>query len=215
VNYREAYEIYASNGILFNHESPRRGETFVTRKITRGIAKILLGQQDDLRLGNLSSTRDWGHAKDYVKAMWMILQHDSADDFVIATGITTSVREFIKLGFRRAGVELAFEGQGEAEVGKVTSIDEEAFAALAGREYVERANGLIGKVVVLVDPRYYRPTEVDALLGNSDKARRLLGWSPEYDLDKLCDEMLQSDINLMKKDALLDARGYRPMKYLE
>jgi GDPmannose 4,6-dehydratase len=215
VNYREAYNMFASNGILFNHESPRRGETFVTRKITRGIAKIVLGQQDSLRLGNMSSTRDWGHAKDYVRAMWEILQQDKGGDFVIATGITTSVREFVTLGFKLTGISLAFEGEGEAEVGRVTSITDAIFNAIVGDDYLDRAKGLLGKVVVMVDRRYYRPTDVEALLGNAEKAYHTFQWKPEYDLDRLCKEMVESDIFLMKKDALLEDRGYTPMKQLE
>jgi GDPmannose 4,6-dehydratase len=215
VNYREAYGMHASNGILFNHESPRRGETFVTRKITRGIAKIVLGQQSDLRLGNLSSKRDWGHAKDYVRAMWKIVQQPEGGDFVIATGISKSVREFVALGFATTGVGVTFEGEGENEVAKVQSIDDATFVRYVGQEYLDRAKRLIGKVVVLVDRRYYRPTEVDQLLGNPEKARRLLGWNPEYDLETLCDDMIKSDIQLMQKDAYLQAGKYPTMKYLE
>jgi GDPmannose 4,6-dehydratase len=208
VNYREAYGIHASNGILFNHESPRRGETFVTRKITRVVAKTVLGQQGDVRLGNLSATRDWGHAKDYVKAMWLILQQPTADDYVIATGATTSVRE----------IALSFSGEGSSEVGKVASIDRQKFTEIVGAAYLPVAEALLEEgrpPVVLVDERYYRPTEVDALLGDPSRSRSVLGWEPEYDLEKLCADMITSDLELMKKSAYLTKGGYTISKELE
>jgi GDPmannose 4,6-dehydratase len=218
VNYREAYGIHASNGILFNHESPRRGETFVTRKITRAVAKIVLGQQTDVRLGNLSATRDWGHARDYVKAMWLILQQPAGDDYVIATGITTSVRDFVTLSFGHVGIRLSFSGEGSEEIGRVASIDRPQFRATVGEAFLHVADALLSEgrpPVVLVDARYFRPTEVDALLGDPDRSKRLLGWEPEYDLEKLCADMMTADIALMKKDAYLITGGYTPMKGLE
>lgn len=202
INYREAYNIFASNGILFNHESPIRGETFVTRKITRGVSKIALGLQDKLYLGNLSAKRDWGHAKDYVEAMYLILQQDIAQDFVIATGITTEVREFVRLSFDELGIEIAFKGNGESEVGIV--------ANCKGAYQLP-----IGKEVVAVDPRYFRPTEVDLLLGDATKAHKILDWKPKYDLKALVSDMMQSDIKLMQKDKYLKDGGYTIMRYFE
>ncbi|MCE3037572.1 GDP-mannose 4,6-dehydratase [Helicobacter sp. faydin-H20] len=202
VNYREAYNIFASNGILFNHESPIRGETFVTRKITRAAAKIALGLQDVLYLGNLSSKRDWGHAKDYVRMMWMILQAQKAEDWVIATGITTEVREFVKMAFLELGIELDFVGVGVGEKGIVK-------ACLGDFKLP------IGKEIVKVDPRYFRPTEVDLLIGDATKAREQLGWVPEYSLNDLVKEMVQSDLKLMQKDKLLQDSGYNIMRYFE
>ena len=187
VNYREAYGIYASNGILFNHESPRRGETFVTRKITRAAVRIKLGLEDKLYLGNLSSKRDWGHARDYVEGMWRILQQDSPKDYVLATGVTTTIRDFCLMAFKEAGIELEFLGEGVDERG----IDKNT-----------------GKVLVEVDPRYFRPTEVDLLLGDSSKARRELGWEPEYDLPKLVKEMVQQDMKEAQKESFLKKEGY-------
>lgn len=202
VNYREAYNIFASNGILFNHESPIRGETFVTRKITRGVAKIALGLQDKLYLGNLSAKRDWGHAKDYVEAMYLILQQDRADDFVIATGVTTEVREFVRLAFEELGIEIEFRGEGVNEKG-----------------YVKKCRGDFkledGREVVCVDSRYFRPTEVDLLIGDSSKARQVLGWIPKYDLNALIKDMVQSDLKLMQKDKYLQDGGYKIMQYFE
>ena len=215
VNYREAYGIHANNGILFNHESPLRGETFVTRKITRAVAKIVLGQQDDLRLGNLSSRRDWGHAKDYVRAMHLIMQQEEPSDYVIATGVSTTVRDFVELSFGFVGVGMTFEGEGVDEIGKVTSIDEEKFKAEVGEEYLEHAKSLIGKVIVCVDERYFRPTEVEYLLGDPKKSKEILGWEPEYDLEHLCEDMMKSDIKLMKKEAYLKKGGFRIMNYFE
>lgn len=196
VNYREAYNMYACNGILFNHESPLRGETFVTRKITRAAAKIGLGLQDKLYLGNLDAKRDWGHAKDYVKAMWLILQQDVAEDYVIATGVTTTVRDFVRMSFKEIGVELEFRGEGVDEVGIVT--------ASSNPDYPVE----VGKVLVSVDPRYFRPTEVELLIGDPTKSKTKLGWEPEYDLEALCSEMVATDIELFKRDQLLKDAGY-------
>lgn len=202
INYREAYNIFASNGILFNHESPIRGETFVTRKITRGVAKIALGLQDKLYLGNLSSKRDWGHAKDYIEAMYLILQQEKAEDFVIATGITTEVREFVRKAFGEVGIELEFIGEGVNEKGIIR--------ACRGDFQLDK-----GKVVVEVDSTYFRPTEVDLLLGDSTKAREKLGWKPKYDLDSLIKDMVQSDLKLMQKDKFLQDNGYKILRYFE
>ena len=203
VNYREAYGMFACNGILFNHESPVRGETFVTRKITRAASKIALGLQDKLYLGNLDAKRDWGHAKDYVRMMWMILQADEPEDWVIATGTTTTVRDFVRMAFAFAGIELEFKGSG---------VEEKAYvASCANPDYQVE----IGKEVVAVDPRYFRPTEVDLLLGNPTKANTKLGWIPEYDLKALVDDMMQSDLHLMTKDVYLKEGGYKTMSYFE
>ncbi|VDH17137.1 GDP-mannose 4,6-dehydratase [Algoriella xinjiangensis] len=186
VNYREAYGIYACNGILFNHESPRRGETFVTRKITMGAAKIALGLQDVLYLGNLNAQRDWGHAKDYIEAMWLMLQQDTPEDFVIATGKTTYIRDFVRMSFAELGIELEFSGEAENEVGKVKSCTKPDYQLP------------IGKEIIKVDPNYYRPTEVDVLLGDPTKANTKLGWIPKYDVKSLCKEMIESDIELFR-----------------
>lgn len=194
VNYREAYNIFASNGILFNHESPLRGETFVTRKITRAAAQIALGLQEKLYIGNLNAQRDWGHAKDYVDAMWRILQHDKADDFVIATGITTYVRDFVKMAFEEVGIELEFKGEGIEEVGIVKS---------SSTEHV-----LAGQIVVCIDPAYFRPTEVELLIGDASKARNELGWEPKYTLHELVKEMVASDLNIFRKEKMLQEAGY-------
>ena len=214
VNYREAYGMFACNGILFNHESPVRGETFVTRKITRAASKIALGIQDKLYLGNLDAKRDWGHAKDYVRMMWMILQADEPEDWVIATGTTTTVRDFVKMAFGFAGIELEFKGEGVEEKGYVKSIDTEKFSSLV----VNHKSMLIelpGKEVVAVDPRYFRPTEVDLLLGDPTKANKKLGWKPQYDLKSLVDDMMASDLKLMTKDQYLKDGGYTIMNYFE
>jgi len=194
VNYREAYNIFASNGILFNHESPLRGETFVTRKITRAAAQITLGLQEKLYIGNLNAQRDWGHAKDYVDAMWRILQHDKADDFVIATGITTYVRDFVKMAFEEVGIELEFKGEGIEEVGIVKSSSTEHVSA--------------GQIVVCIDPAYFRPTEVELLIGDASKARNELGWEPKYTLQELVKEMVASDLNIFRKEKMLQEAGY-------
>ena len=186
-NYREAYNMFACNGILFNHESPRRGETFVTRKITRAVAKIALGLQENFFLGNLDAKRDWGHAKDYVRMMWMILQADKAEDWVIATGKTTTVREFVKLAFNEVGVALEFKGKG---------VDEKAYVVSCSDENYQIQ---IGKEILSVDPQYYRPTEVDLLIGDPTKAKEKLGWIPEHDLSSLVKDMMASDIKLLKQ----------------
>ncbi len=215
VNYREAYGMHASNGILFNHESPLRGETFVTRKITRAVAKIALGQQDKLFLGNLSAKRDWGHAKDYVRAMHAILQQPEGSDYVIATGITTTVRDFVKLSFKNVGITVDFKNEGVDEVGVISGIDEVMFIARVGAEYLEASKALIGQEVVRVDPAYFRPTEVELLIGDPTKSKTVLGWEPEYDLEGLCEDMIISDVKLMKKDAFLKEGGYKTLNYFE
>jgi len=196
VNYREAYNMFAVNGILFNHESPLRGETFVTRKITRAVAKIALGLQKKLYLGNLNARRDWGHAKDYVDAMWRILQQEQPEDYVIATGITTPVREFARMAFAEAGIEIAFSGEEEKERAVVVSCSNPEFQVAEGTE------------VLAVDPYYYRPTEVDLLIGDPTKAKQKLGWEPKYDLKALVKEMVAADILLFKKEKLLKEKGF-------
>jgi GDPmannose 4,6-dehydratase len=229
VNYREAYQMHASNGILFNHESPIRGETFVTRKITRAIARIALGQQDALFLGNLSAKRDWGHAKDYVRAMYLILQQENPDDYVIATGITTTIRDLVKMAAAEVGMEISFAGEGAGEKGFLTAVDENVFTQKVGGKYLAQITGRINtaslktqpgasqmvKPMVAVDPAYFRPTEVDLLIGDATKARTQLGWEPRYDLKGLVEDMMQSDINLMKKDSYLSEGGYRTLNYFE
>lgn len=189
VNYREAYNMFACNGILFNHESPQRGETFVTRKITRAISKIVLGRQDILYLGNLNAKRDWGHVKDYIEGMWLMLQQDQPEDFVLATGITTSVRDFIVMAFSELGIELIFEGQNELEIGKILKC--------SGDYQLPE-----GKIVIKVDPNYYRPTEVDLLVGDASKAKQKLGWNPKYDLKALIKEMIFSDLERERKEMI-------------
>ena len=203
VNYREAYGMFACNGILFNHESPVRGETFVTRKITRAASKIALGLQDKLYLGNLDAKRDWGHAKDYIKMMWLILQADEPEDWVIATGKTTTVRDFVRMSFAYAGVELEFKGEGVDEKGYVVSCSNPDYQLETGRE------------IVAVDPQYFRPTEVDLLLGDPTKAETKLGWRREYRLEELVNDMMQSDLRLMTKDQYLKDGGYTIMNYFE
>ena len=202
VNYREAYNMYACNGILFNHESPIRGETFVTRKITRAASKIALGLEKKLYLGNMDAKRDWGHAEDYVEAMWLMLQQDKPEDFVIATGVTTTVRDFVKLAFLEAGIELEFKGKGIEEKGVVIKCTGE-FTIPAGTE------------VVAVDPKYFRPTEVELLLGDPTKAKTKLGWKPKHDLQSLVKDMMASDLALYKKDKYLMEGGHKVMKYHE
>lgn len=214
VNYREAYKMHASNGILFNHESPLRGETFVTRKITRAAARIAMGMQDKLFLGNLSSQRDWGHAKDYVKAMYLILQQDEPDDYVIATGITTSVREFVRLAFAEIGLEITFRGEGVGEKGYITAVDEALFVKEVGTEFLEKIRA-IKDAVVEVDAAYFRPTEVDLLIGDATKSRTKLNWSPEYDLKGLVEDMMKSDVKLMKKETYLRKGGFEVLNYFE
>ena len=211
VNYREAYGMFACNGILFNHESPVRGETFVTRKITRAASKIALGLQEKLYLGNLDAKRDWGHAKDYVKMMWLILQADAPEDWVIATGETTAVRDFVRMAFKFAGIELNFVGEGIDEKGVVASIDKARLEELGIKD-----NKLqVGDEIVAVDPKYFRPTEVDLLLGNPSKAEEKLGWKREYKLKELVDDMMASDLKLMTKDQYLKDGGYTIMNYFE
>jgi GDPmannose 4,6-dehydratase len=205
VNYREAYGIHASNGILFNHESPLRGETFVTRKITRAVSNIALGFQKTLYLGNIDSKRDWGHAKDYVKAMYLVLQQDIPDDYVIATGVTTSVREFVRMAFKFIGIEIKYSGKSVDEVAIVDSINKDIFRSLVG----DNLSSLrIGDIVLKIDPFYYRPTEVDLLVGDASKARNVLGWKPKYDLQMLVDDMMASDLYLMKKEEYLKKGGF-------
>ena len=211
VNYREAYDMYACNGILFNHESPIRGETFVTRKITRAAAKIALGLQNCLYLGNLSAQRDWGHAKDYVEAMWLILQQEKPEDYVIATGITTTVRDFVRMTFAELGIEVEFSGRDENEKGVIIDVDAEKAAALG----LDVASLNIGQTVVKVDPKYFRPTEVELLLGDPTKAKTKLGWELKYDLPALVKDMIHSDLHLMKKDQYLKKGGYQTMNYFE
>lgn len=215
VNYREAYGMHASNGILFNHESPMRGETFVTRKITRAASRIALGLQDQTYLGNLSATRDWGHAKDYVEAMWLILQQDQPDDYVIATGVTTSIREFARMAFAEAGIKISFEGEGAAEEGIIEAIDTDLFLKNVGETYLPAIEKRIGQRVVSVDPRYFRPTEVEQLIGDATKAQTKLGWKPRYDLPMLVQDMMRSDIELFKQDACLKAGGFRIQNHFE
>ncbi len=196
VNYREAYNIFASNGILFNHESPIRGETFVTRKITRAVSKIAYGLQDKLYLGNLNAQRDWGHAKDYVRMMWMILQAEQAEDWVIATGKTTTVREFVAMAFNEIGITIAFKGEGKDEVGIIKSCTNSKYSLE------------IGKEVISIDPHYYRPTEVDLLIGDASKAKNKLGWTPEYTLEDMVKEMMESDLKLMERETYLQQGGH-------
>lgn len=198
-NYREAYGMYACNGILFNHESPRRGETFVTRKITMATAAIALGKQDCLYLGNLNALRDWGHAKDYVEAMWRILQQEQPEDYVIATGVTTSIRDFVKLSFAEVGIVLRFEGEAENEVGIVDSVN--VSTLLKSHHSINfDTQQLLGKTVLRIDPKYYRPTEVDVLIGDPTKSKTQLGWKPQYDLAGLVKDMVSSDVSLMSRD---------------
>jgi GDPmannose 4,6-dehydratase len=203
VNYREAYGFFACNGILFNHESPLRGETFVTRKITRAVSKIVMGLQDKLYIGNLDAQRDWGHAKDYVRMMWMILQAEKAEDWVIATGKTTRVRDFISMAFAHVGVELEFRGEGENEKAFVKTCSDPNYKLAPGTE------------VVNVDKRYFRPTEVDLLIGDASKAKNKLGWVPEYDLNALVNEMMESDLNLMMKENKIKELGYTSKNQFE
>jgi len=203
VNYREAYGMFASNGILFNHESPIRGETFVTRKITRAVSRIALGLQDKFYLGNLDSKRDWGHAKDYVRMMWMILQADEAEDWVIATGKTTSIRDFVKMAFDHVGIQLEFSGTGVDEVANVVKCNNPNYQLE------------IGKEVLAIDPKYFRPTEVDLLIGDPTKAKEKLGWEPEIQLLELVEDMMSSDLKLMQKDKYLEDGGYQTLNYFE
>ena len=203
VNYREAYGIFASNGILFNHESPVRGETFVTRKITRAVSRIALGLQDKFYLGNLDSKRDWGHAKDYVRMMWMILQAEEAEDWVIATGTTTKIRDFVKMVFNHVGIELEFKGEGLKEVATVAACNNPKYKLKKGKE------------VLAIDPKYFRPTEVDLLIGDPTKAKEKLGWEPKIQLKELVNDMMASDLILMTKDQYLNDGGYKTLNYFE
>ena len=202
VNYREAYNMYACNGILFNHESPLRGETFVTRKITRGVAKMALGLQECMYMGNLDSKRDWGHAKDYVEGMWRMLQQEHAEDFVLATVETTSIRDFIVMTFKEVGVTLSFKG---------TGIDEQAVVEDCGGDYEFKK----GQCVIRIDPKYFRPTEVDLLIGDPSKAKEKLGWEPKYDLQTLVKEMIHSDLDLFERDKLLRSKGHQILTQAE
>ncbi len=203
VNYREAYNMFACNGILFNHESPIRGETFVTRKITRAVARIALGLQDKFYLGNLSAKRDWGHAKDYIKAMYLILQQEQPDDYVIATGVATEIREFVRLAFMEVGMEIEFRGKGVDEKGYIVACNDSRYQLKKGKE------------ILSVDPRYFRPTEVDLLVGDPSKAKLKLKWEPEYDLKALIKDMINSDIKLMQKEQYLQQGGYKTLNYFE
>ncbi len=238
VNYREAYGMHASNGILFNHESPIRGETFVTRKITRAIARIALGMQETLFLGNLSAKRDWGHAKDYVEAMYLMLQQESPGDYVIATGITTTIRDLVKKAAAEIGLEITFTGEGPEETGHLTAINEKQFTEKVGNQYLPHLKSRLRKTslrganavsnsspsplgggqegaCIAVDPSYFRPTEVDLLIGDNTKARQQLGWNPRYNLQTLITDMMQSDISLMQKENYLRDGGYRTLNYFE
>lgn len=211
VNYREAYGMFACNGILFNHESPLRGETFVTRKITRAACKIALGLQNCLYLGNLSAQRDWGHAKDYIEAMWLILQQEKPEDFVIATGITTTVRDFVKMSFAELGIEIEFSGKDINEKGVIIDVDQDKVKSLGLSGEALK----LGTTVVKVDPKYFRPTEVDLLLGDPTKSKTKLGWKPKYDLPALVNDMMQADLHLMKKDEYLKEGEFKTLNYFE
>lgn len=217
VNYREAYKMHASNGILFNHESPIRGETFVTRKVTRAMSRIALGMQEKVFMGNLESKRDWGHAKDYIKAMYLILQQDEPDDYVIATGITTKIRDFITMAAAEVGIEVSYTGEGVAEQGYISGVNAALFTEKVGAQFLE---GILKRAankeqIIGVDPAYFRPTEVDLLIGDPTKSNTKLGWKPEYDLAGLVKDMMQSDVKLMQKNAFLQEGGYRTMNYFE
>ncbi|NLU37359.1 MAG: GDP-mannose 4,6-dehydratase [Bacteroidales bacterium] len=217
VNYREAYGMHANNGILFNHESPIRGETFVTRKVTRALSKIALGLQETVFMGNMNSKRDWGHAKDYIRAMYLILQQDKPDDYVIATGITTTIRDFISKAANEIGLEIEFRGQNADEIGVLVNVDQQKFAEKVGDKYLDQivVRAAQKDVVVGVDKRYYRPTEVDLLIGDPTKSKTVLGWEPKYDLQGLISDMMQSDIKLMQKEDYLREGGYKIMNYFE
>ncbi|MDR0506893.1 MAG: GDP-mannose 4,6-dehydratase [Dysgonamonadaceae bacterium] len=215
VNYREAYNMYACNGILFNHESPLRGETFVTRKVTRAISRIALGIQNEVFMGNLSSKRDWGHAKDYIKAMYLILQQEAPDDYVIATGVTTTIRDFIAMAFKEIGIIVEYSGEGAEETGSIADIDAEVFVKKIGETYLEAIKKRKGEKIIKVDPKYFRPTEVELLIGDATKARTKLSWEPKYTLKTLIEDMMQSDVKEMKKEAYLKDGGYRILNYFE
>ncbi len=211
VNYREAYGMYSCNGILFNHESPIRGETFVTRKITRAASRIAIGLQDKLFLGNLDAKRDWGHAKDYIEAMYLMLQQPTAEDYVIATGITTEVREFVRMSFADLGIDIQFKGSGVNEIGYIAALDTTRLNYLD----LHNSNLAEGKEIIFVDPLYFRPTEVDLLIGDPTKAKNQLGWIPKYDLNSLVNEMMKADLKLMKKEKYLQDGGFRVFNYFE
>jgi GDPmannose 4,6-dehydratase len=210
VNYREAYNMFACNGILFNHESPLRGETFVTRKITRAASKIVLGMQDKLFLGNLNAQRDWGHAKDYVEAMYLILQQEKPEDYVIATGVTTTIRKFVQMAFNEVGITIAFKGENENEVGYIEHINNEI---LNSKNITTTLK--IGDEIVAVDPRYFRPTEVELLIGDPTKSQTKLGWKPKYDLPMLVEDMMQSDLKLMQRELFLKQAGHKVLSQFE
>lgn len=215
VNYREAYHMHASNGILFNHESPLRGETFVTRKVTRAVSRIALGMQQKVYMGNLSAKRDWGHAKDYIRAMYAILQQDEPSDYVIATGITTTIRDFIKMSFAHIGIEVSFSGEGVHEIAQIKAIDEKVFNEKVGEQFYEAIKKRIDETVVAVDVNYFRPTEVELLIGDATKARTRLGWEPKYSLNQLIEDMMYHDIKGMKKESYLKEGGYKILNYFE
>ena len=217
VNYREAYNKHASNGILFNHESPIRGETFVTRKVTRALSRVALGMQDKFYMGNLSSQRDWGHAKDYIKAMYLILQQPAPSDYIIATGITTAIRDFITMAAKEIGLTIEFKGEGVNEKGYITAVDTSVFSEKVGEKYLSAIRERIANnpEVVNVDSQYFRPTEVDLLIGDPTKSQTVLGWKPEYDLKGLIEDMMRSDIKLFKRDAYLKEGGFTVMNYFE
>lgn len=223
-NYREAYNMHASNGILFNHESPIRGETFLTRKVTRAVARIALGLQDKLYLGNIDAERDWGHAKDYIKAMWLILQQEEPDDYVIATGVKTSVRDFVRMSFQNVGIKIQFEGKGLEEKAYVTEVNEDIFCKKVGSTYLDKINSIsnhqsaitnLQSPILEIDPKYFRPTEVDLLVGDPTKAKTKLGWEPEYDVQGLVADMVESDIKLFKRDSYLREGGFNTLNYFE
>jgi GDPmannose 4,6-dehydratase len=219
VNYREAYNMFACNGILFNHESPLRGETFVTRKITRGISKIALGLQQNLYLGNLNAKRDWGHAKDYVKAMWMMLQQETAEDYVIATGKTTTVREFVEMALAHIGFKIEWSGKGVEERGILREIAEDVYISKVGKTDAlgvsNIADLLIGTPIIKIDPRYFRPTEVDILIGDPSKSKEKLGWEPQFDLPALVKDMMDSDLELFKREINLLKLGHKVLRQAE
>ena len=214
VNYREAYDMYACNGILFNHESPLRGETFVTRKITRAAAKIALGLQDKMYIGNIDAKRDWGHAKDYVEAMWLMLQQDRPEDFVIATGVTTKVRDFLTAAFNEVGIKLRFHGKGVEEKGIIDSMDEVKYRVVTGQE-TRNQQLETGNTLIEVDPRYFRPTEVELLIGDPTKAQKRLGWKPKYDLQRLIEDMVKSDLKHFQRDLDLKEAGHKVLRQAE
>jgi GDPmannose 4,6-dehydratase len=210
VNYREAYNMFACNGILFNHESPLRGETFVTRKITRAASKIVLGMQDKVFLGNLNAQRDWGHAKDYIEAMYLILQQEKPEDYVIATGVTTTIRKFVQMAFAEVGLTISFKGENENEVGYIENIN---FEILNSKNI--KTNLKIGDEVVAIDTRYYRPTEVELLIGDPTKSQTKLGWKPKFDLQMLVEDMMQADLKLMQKELFLIQAGHNGLSQFE